>query len=103
VICLRLKWFDCCRWPDLTTLAISESDLCELKTQRELASAWSSLLPKFLTSNIHVLPSVEHAIKALRTIQSTPSPDNQVQVLVTGSLHLVGGIIEVAGLSEAAL
>ena len=26
-----------------------------------------------------------------------------VQVLVTGSLHLVGGVIEVAGLSEVAL
>jgi folylpolyglutamate synthase len=86
---------------DLTTKAIPAPDLAELKTQHALSAAWTSLLPDFDPSRIHVLPSIENAIRELERI-STLSP-KPVQVLVTGSLHLVGGVIEVAGLSELAL
>lgn len=86
---------------DLTTKAIPTADLAGLKTQQTLSAAWSSLLPDFDPSYIHVLPSIEHAIREVEKI-STVSP-KPVQVLVTGSLHLVGGVIEVTGLSELAL
>lgn len=86
---------------DLTTIAIPAGDLAELKTQQALGAAWSSLLPDFDPSRIHVLPSIEDAIKELERISSLSL--KPVQVLVTGSLHLVGGVIEVAGLSELAL
>ncbi|KAG6854860.1 hypothetical protein C0991_012050 [Blastosporella zonata] len=84
---------------NLTTVAISEDDLAQLKTQRELASAWSSLVPDFPPSQIHVLPSIEHAVNEIEKLQG-PAP---VKVLVAGSLHLVGGAIEVSGLSSVAL
>ena len=84
---------------DLTTLAIPESDLTHLKTQHELASAWSSLVPEFPEENIHVLPSIEHAVKIVREQEAS----GKVDVLVTGSLHLVGGVIEVSQLAEVAL
>ena len=86
---------------DLTTKAIPAADLVQLKTQQALSATWSSLFPDFDHSHIHVLPSIEDAIRELERI-STLSP-MPVQALVTGSLHLVGGVIEVAGLSELAL
>jgi folylpolyglutamate synthase len=86
---------------DLTSLAIPTDDLAQLRTQQELASAWSSLIPSFPSSKIHVLPSIEHAVKEIEKIETNSS--ERTKVLVTGSLHLVGGIIEVAGLSAVAL
>jgi folylpolyglutamate synthase len=72
----------------------------DLKTQQELAEAWMSLVPTFPKENTHVLPSIEHAVGIVREEATKGRP---VEVLVTGSLHLVGGLIEVAGLSDVAL
>jgi folylpolyglutamate synthase len=55
----------------------------------------------FPSENIHVLPSIEHAIRTVRNLEEGDGID--VNVYVAGSLHLVGGVIEVAGLSEVAL
>ena len=74
-----------------------EDELVHLTVQRELASAWKSLVPNFPEQNVHVLPSVEHATRVVKE----HGPD--VDVLVTGSLLLVGGLIEAAGLSSVAL
>jgi folylpolyglutamate synthase len=82
---------------DLTAVSISKDDL---KTQQELAEAWTSLVPTFPRENVHVLPSIEHAVGIVR---EGASDDRPVEVLVAGSLHLVGGLIEVAGLSDVAL
>lgn len=84
---------------DLTTRAIAESDLAQLKTQNELASAWKSLVPSFPEGHVHVLPSIEHAVNLVREQEVL----GKVDVLVTGSLHLVGGTIEVAQLADVAL
>lgn len=85
----------------MTTKAIPTADLVELKTQQALSSAWSSLLPDFDPSHVYVLPSIEHAIREVERISHVSS--RPIQVLVTGSLHLIGGVIEVTGLSELAL
>jgi len=82
---------------DLATKAISESDLAELKVQQSLTKSWLSLFPDFPSSNVHTLPSIEHAIKQIDEVREAGEP---VQVLVTGSLHLVGGVIEVAQLHK---
>lgn len=87
--------------PDLTSLAIPTDDLAQLKTQQQLASAWSSLIPSFPSSSIHVLPSIEHAVKEIERIEINSA--GRTKVLVSGSLHLVGGVVEVAGLSAVAL
>jgi folylpolyglutamate synthase len=47
-----------------------------------------------------VLPSIEDAINEVKKISEGNNP---IKILVTGSLHLVGGVVEVAGLSEVAL
>lgn len=85
------------RSTDLTSKNVHQSDLAALKTQHELEAAWKAHVPAFPAERVHVLPSIEHAVDVVRR---GPQP---VDVLVTGSLHLVGGIIEVAGLSAVAL
>ena len=82
-------------------MALTTDDKLYLKTQHELADAWSSLVPSFPKDNVHVLPSIEHAVNVVRKLNA--SGDKPVDVLVAGSLHLVGGVIEVAGLSDVAL
>lgn len=62
--------------------------------QNELKEAWCELFPNYSKEKIHVLPSIEHAVQLVR------EEDEETRVLVTGSLHLVGGLIEAAGLSE---
>ena len=58
---------------DLTTLAIPESDLTQLKTQNELAAAWSALVPTFPKEHVHVLPSIEHAVNVVRALVTDPA------------------------------
>ncbi len=50
---------------------------------------------------MHVLPSIEHAVTLVRKLRG--ENDKPVDALVAGSLLLVGGLIEVAGLTKAAL
>jgi folylpolyglutamate synthase len=85
---------------DLTTKAISDDELSKLTTQNQLATAWLSILPEYPKENIHILPSIEHATKEIKEINDGNCP---VKILVAGSLHLVGGVVEVAGLSQVAL
>jgi folylpolyglutamate synthase/dihydropteroate synthase len=47
---------------------------------------WMQLSPVLPSDRIHVLASVEEAIRFLHTLHP------QVEVLVTGSLHLVGAL-----------
>ncbi|KAI6047438.1 Mur ligase [Pisolithus marmoratus] len=99
IFCSNVTYADGHFKGDLTSRALSNTDLVNLTTQHELANAWSQLIPPFPSDAIHVLPSIEHAIQTVRGL----SKAERVDVLVTGSLHLVGGIIEVAGLASVAL
>lgn len=101
IFCANVTYADGHFKGDLTTRAIDPTDLVELKTQQALASAWLTLSPAFPPSQVHVLPSVEHAVKLVEQLRSKGRGASQV--LVTGSLHLVGGVVEVAGLSEVAI
>lgn len=73
----------------------------DLTVQNELKAAWISLIPSFPESNAKVLPSIQHALQHVKEVSSTCT--GKIDILVTGSLHLVGGVIEVAGLTESAL
>ncbi|EIM88551.1 FolC bifunctional protein [Stereum hirsutum FP-91666 SS1] len=101
VFCANVTYADGGFKGDLTTHAIAESDLAQLKTQQDLASAWKALVPSFAASNVHVLPSIEHAVRIVRGVSGNDKKG--VDVLVAGSLHLVGGVIEVADLASVAL
>lgn len=58
-----------------------------LTIQRRFADKWAQLDP---FAEVHVLPTIEEAINYARSLGST---EDKAQVLVTGSLHLVGGAL----------
>lgn len=80
---------------DLTSHAQHSADLVKLTVQNELASGWKELTSA-PDDAIHVLPSIEDAVRVARG-----DGKGETDVLVAGSLHLVGGIMEVAGLRHA--
>ena len=63
----------------------------ELSVQRALASTWDEIDPG---SNVHVVRTIEEAIEVARGI-AHKYEQSAVTTLVTGSLHLVGGFLEV--------
>lgn len=93
-----------------------------LTTQHDISTAFSDLNPAFPLVDIHVVASIEEAIALVdaEAGSSAPASTNGAEagkeeggekmerkvtkdVLVTGSLHLVGGVMEVAGLVEVGL
>lgn len=87
---------------DLTSNAVDAKDLETLATQRELAAAWEELAATMdngatLKANVHVLGSIEEAIDVVRK-EAAQENGREVHALVTGSLHLVGGVMAVADL-----
>ncbi|PFH52847.1 hypothetical protein AMATHDRAFT_139326 [Amanita thiersii Skay4041] len=101
IFCTNVTYADGQSKPDLLAASTTETEIKELTIQRQLALAWSSLLPSFPISNIHVMPNIESAVKVVQTIDS--GSEVPIKVLVTGSLRLVGGLIEAAKLTEVAL
>ncbi len=94
IFCTNVTYTDGHFKGDLTAAAIDPNDLAALATQRALADAWAALVPAF-HGRVHVVPSIEHAVNIVR------EGPGQRNVLVAGSLHLVGGVMEVAGLQSA--
>ncbi|CAE6522490.1 unnamed protein product [Rhizoctonia solani] len=70
-----------------------------LTTQREFADAWMDLVPGYPKENVHVLVTIQDAVDLVRISHST---GESVDVLVIGSLHLVGGLVGVAKLEDRA-
>lgn len=68
---------------DFVNSNIDPAALKELTLQTRLGDAWKSLDPE---AEVAVLPSIQDAINHVRR-------KGEVQVLVTGSIHLVGGVI----------
>ncbi|KAL4068841.1 Mur ligase [Scleroderma yunnanense] len=100
IFCSNVTYADGHFKGDLTSRSMSTADLQDLQKQHELADIWTELLPIFPRDAIYVVASIEHAIQ---TLQRLSNPSDKTNVLVTGSLHLVGGVVEVAGLSSVAL
>ncbi|KAJ3989629.1 FolC bifunctional protein [Lentinula detonsa] len=101
IFCTNVTYADGGFKGDLTAVSLPPDDLAQLRTQHQLADAWSSIVPSFSKERIHVLPSVEHAIRIVHRLAT--EGESPVKVLVAGSLHLVGGVIEVSNLAEVAL
>ena len=79
---------------DLTSKAIDPDDLSALATQNALREAWLRLNPTFDPIKVHAKGSIEEAVEIARGL-------GKRDVLVAGSLHLVGGVMAVAELNEA--
>lgn len=75
--------------PDLISTNTNSSDVEALKVQKELAETWRRVDPE---AEVSVVRTIEEAVDLVR---QASSKDEQVTALVTGSLHLVGGFLEV--------
>ncbi|KAH7105642.1 tetrahydrofolylpolyglutamate synthase [Auriculariales sp. MPI-PUGE-AT-0066] len=84
---------------DLTKVALTDAEV--LKTQSELSEGFAALFPLFPADQIIAAPSIQHTVEAIHALLA--DQNHNIEVLVCGSLHLVGGVIEVAGLADVAL
>ncbi|KAK5729123.1 hypothetical protein LTR15_002264 [Elasticomyces elasticus] len=88
IFCTNTTYKDAGYKADLVSMNTSKDDVDSLKVQRELAQAYDQIDPE---AKVHVLGTIEEAVAQARVLAG----DKTVEVLVTGSLHLVGGVIEV--------
>ncbi|KAK4939864.1 hypothetical protein LTR10_019932 [Elasticomyces elasticus] len=83
--------------PDLVSVNTNASDVESLSVQNHLAKTWKQI---DLAAQVVVVRTIEEAVALVRTFASAEQtrqraePD-KVTALVTGSLHLVGGFLEV--------
>lgn len=82
--------------PDLTSMNTNASDVETLSVQNALAETWKGVDK---TCDVRVLRTVEEAVNAAREVAGEHK--EEVMVLATGSLHLVGGVVEVLEGSNA--
>ncbi|KAH9868726.1 hypothetical protein J1614_007798 [Plenodomus biglobosus] len=89
--------------PDLVSVNTNQQDVDTLAVQKALASTWSEIDG---SAEVHVLRTIEEAVAAARAIARdyavAAGPNAEIMVLVTGSLHLVGGALEVLETENAA-
>lgn len=73
------------------------ADVAALKSQNVMAETWRKLHPGSESMAApRVLPSIEDAIALVQSLSEDGA--RPVDVLVTGSLHLVGGVMSLAQL-----
>jgi folylpolyglutamate synthase len=82
--------------PDLVSINTNQQDVDTLAVQKALATTWSDIDS---TAEVHVLRTIEEAVQKARDVakdyRDVQGQDVETMVLITGSLHLVGGAIEV--------
>jgi len=78
--------------PDLTSINTNAADVQALSVQNALADTWKEVDPN---AKVEVVRTIEEAIKMARDVSSAAGASQAPKALVTGSLHLVGGLIEV--------
>lgn len=82
--------------PDMVSINTNQQDIDALSVQKALANTWSEIDP---TAHVSVVKSIEDAIQNTRKIANDWAAEKEdgaeVMALITGSLHLVGGALEV--------
>ena len=88
IFCPNTTYKDAGYKADLVSMNTNKHDVSSLKVQRQLAQTWDQIDPE---AKVHVIGTIEEAVTQARDIAGS----EKAEVLVTGSLHLVGGLIEV--------
>jgi folylpolyglutamate synthase len=89
VFCSNITFKDVGYKADLVSVNANSDDVDELRVQKGLAETWKSIDDD---TKVTVLRTIEEAVEFARDINGA---EHEVMVLVTGSLHLVGGFLEV--------
>ncbi|KAK2771162.1 Folylpolyglutamate synthetase [Emmonsiellopsis sp. PD_33] len=90
IFCTNVTFSQAGYRPDLVSINTNASDVETLSVQRTLAAAWKELSP---ATEVRAVGTIEEAVGVVRGVAK--GVGGEVQVLVTGSLHLVGGLLEV--------
>ncbi|TKA64445.1 hypothetical protein B0A49_04252 [Cryomyces minteri] len=77
--------------PDLVSVNANASDVESLSVQRGLAETWAKIDQE---AEVKVMRTIEEAVAFARK-EGDATNEDEVLVLITGSLHLVGGALEV--------
>ncbi|KAK3720135.1 hypothetical protein LTR37_003959 [Vermiconidia calcicola] len=89
IFCPNTTYKDAGYKADLVSMNTNQHDIASLKVQNELAATWEQVDAQ---ANVSVVGTIEEAVGRAREAAES---GRQIEVLVTGSLHLVGGLIEV--------
>ncbi|KAL8685320.1 MAG: hypothetical protein Q9218_007840, partial [Villophora microphyllina] len=93
VFCTNLTFKDEGYRPDLISINTDRQKVEALKVQKGLRDAWKELDEG--TGEVEVKGSIEEAVEWVRGVKAKAGNGDDVLVLVTGSVHLVGGFLEV--------
>lgn len=88
IFCPNTTYKDAGYKADLVSINTNKDDVTSLRVQQELARTWDVIDHD---AQVHVLGTIEEAVKKARDLAG----GDKAEVLATGSLHLVGGLIEV--------
>jgi folylpolyglutamate synthase len=92
IFCTNVTWKDAGYKADLVSMNTNPTEVSELQVQKTLEAAWKEqTAASGKQAETHVLATIEGAVGVVREL----SAKSDVQVFVTGSLHLVGGLLEV--------
>lgn len=91
IFCTNVTYQDAGYRPDLVSVNANASEVENLSRQHKLAEVWNEVDPEAQTL---VFATIEEAVDYVRDLSKT-ALDAPVQTLVTGSLHLVGGFLDV--------
>ncbi|KAH6685443.1 folylpolyglutamate synthase [Plectosphaerella plurivora] len=72
--------------------------IAALTVQRSFAEKWATLDP---AAHVEVKPTIQEALEYVQSLTSSCEEGGSVQAFITGSLHLVGGALEILEGSEA--
>ncbi|KAJ6082445.1 hypothetical protein N7499_007319 [Penicillium canescens] len=97
IFCTNITYKSAGFRPDLVSMNTNADDLELLRVQKSLATAWNAIDPKAQT---HVFGTIEEAVDFAREVAGQERNDLRkdeppVMTFVTGSIHLVGGFLDV--------
>ena len=94
IFCTNTTFVDAGFAPDLVSINVDAAQVESLSVQQRLAETWQELDPQAETQ---VVRTIEEAVEVARRLgkEREGMIGEPVEVLVTGSLHLVGGLIDV--------
>ncbi|RPB12953.1 folylpolyglutamate synthase [Morchella conica CCBAS932] len=92
IFCTNVTWKDAGYKADLVSMNTNPTQVSELQVQKTLEAAWKEQTAAWRKqAETHVVATIEGAVGVVGEL----SAKGEVQVFVTGSLHLVGGLLEV--------
>ena len=95
VFCTNTTFKDTGFKPDLISINTDSEAVQKLEVQHRLADTWKAIDSR---TKVEVKPTIEEAIGWVESIAATEQ--EEVVTLVTGSVHLVGGFLEVFETTE---